>query len=476
MATLVPIPGADEIVPGSRPAYRRVGPCELPRGQASRSATRKFGVRFAAMNAATPLRTAELPETKPGTDSRAEPERSAPAERANLDLAPLVAVLTIFWIYVALSNVLYAHSMSLATDPDGSHHFYADWNARVLQHLMLYPVLIFCVWVSLRVSWRPLWRALPIQLALGLGFAVLASPVLGCCEWLVGEGKMHDEPWSAAGLGGAMAAKTHHDLSTWVASATSFLLTYGFALALVMGIALYRRFKEAELRSAALERAWSGARLAALRMQLSPHTLFNLLHTIRGQIAWDPAAARQMVVQLGDLLRKLLAAGERDLSPLAEEIEFARLYLELQQQRFADRLSLALPETGALPLTWVPSLILQPLIENAVAHGLADHSGPVAIRVRAEISGDLLQLTVANSMAAPRANEPGANRGSSGIGLRNVRERLAVHFGDRAVLKAGPCASIHGKSLDEEASANDPARATVQWVAEIRMPLMKGGS
>lgn len=409
------------------------------------------------MSAATPLKPFEARESESGTQAPAQLPGAAPVERASLAAGPLVAVLTAFWIYVALSNVLYAHSMSLATDPDGTRHIFADWNARVLQHLILYPVLIACVWVSLRVDWRPLRRAIPIQLALGLGFAALASPVLGCCEWLVGEGKSHHERWSVAGLGGSFAIKDHHDLSTWVASTTSFLLTYGFALALVTGFALYRRFKESELRRAALERAWSGARLAALRMQLSPHTLFNLLHTIRGQIGWDPAAARQMIVQLGDLLRKLLAAGERDLSPLEEEIEFARLYLELQQQRFADRLRLELPQPGTLPHSWVPSLILQPLIENAVAHGLADHTGPVAIRVHGEVSGELLRLTVANSMAAPRADGRAGSRGSSGIGLRNVRERLAVHFGERAVLEAGP----HGAD-----------RTSMQWVAEIRMPLV----
>ncbi|HXS26285.1 MAG TPA: histidine kinase [Steroidobacteraceae bacterium] len=407
------------------------------------------------MNAATPLTSVEPAQGERDTHARPKLETDASAARANLPARPLAAVLTAFWTYVALSNVLYAHSMSLATDPDGKHHFFADWNARVLQHLILYPVLLGCVWISLRVGWRPLRRAIPVQLALGLGFAALASPVLGCCEWLVGEGMTHRQPWSMTGLGKSIAMSNHHDLSTWIASATSFLLTYGFALALVTGFALYRRFKESEVRRAALERAWSGARLAALRMQLSPHTLFNLLHTIRGQIAWDPAAARQMVVQLGDLLRKLLAAGERDLSPLAEEIEFARLYLELQRQRFADRLSLELPDPGTLPHTWVPSLILQPLIENAVVHGLADHGGLVMIRVHGQIAGGLLHLSVVNTIADSRTGEPsGGSRASGGIGLRNVRERLAVQFGNRAVLEAG-------------ARTESP-----QWVAEIHMPLV----
>src|SRR5262249_7381138 len=160
------------------------------------------------------------------------------------------------------------------------------------------------------------------------------------------------------------------DLPMWTASATSFFLTYGFGIALINGFNLYQRYRDSQLRSAALERALTGAHLAALRMQLSPHTLFNLLHTIRGQISWDPVAAQSMVVQLGDLLRRLLTAGEREFSRLADEIQFVRLYLELQQKRFADRLTVWITDVDGLPSVWVPSLILQPLVENAVVHGL----------------------------------------------------------------------------------------------------------
>jgi LytS/YehU family sensor histidine kinase len=99
----------------------------------------------------------------------------------------------------------------------------------------------------------------------------------------------------------------------WVASGTNFLLQYGFGLALITGFALYQRYRDAELHVEALERQSMRARLSALRM-LSPHTLFNLLNTIRGQIGWDPRAAQQLVVQLSDLLRKLLNAGERVLA------------------------------------------------------------------------------------------------------------------------------------------------------------------
>jgi LytS/YehU family sensor histidine kinase len=194
----------------------------------------------------------------------------------------------------------------------------------------------------------------------------------------------------------------------------------------------------------------TSAHLTALRMQLSPHTLFNLLHTIRGQIGWDPPTAESMIVQLGELLRRLLNAGEREFSRLADELRLARLYLDLQQKRFADRLTIWTADVDDLPSVWVPSLILQPLIENAVVHGLAFHQGPVEIRVEAVVQGENLLLRVINTIA------PTSVAGHAGIGLRNVRERLAVQFNTRAAFTAG--------------TSPDSV-----WIAEIRIPLLRDG-
>jgi LytS/YehU family sensor histidine kinase len=183
-------------------------------------------------------------------------------------------------------------------------------------------------------------------------------------------------------------------------------------------------------------------------MQLSPHTLFNLLHTIRGQIAWDPPAAQAMTVQLADLLRRLLNASERDFSLLADELRFVQSYLELQKQRFADRLTIVLPDVGSQPEVWVPSLILQPIVENAVVHGLAGHSGAIVIRIEALLSSGTLILRVVNSITPNRQVQ------RDGIGLSNVRERLAVQFGPNATVDAGP------------------ADATT-WVAQLTIPVLR---
>jgi Histidine kinase len=372
---------------------------------------------------------------------------AAPATHSSF--RPLLGVLTAFWIYVALSNVMYANNMQASLSAMKVEHVFARWDARLVQHLILYPLFILCMWVSLRTGWQRLWRVIPIQLLCALGFAVLAAPALWIGEHIANN-------WA-----GVVQPDTDHwngwydflagpEISTWIASVTTFLVSYGFGLALITGFSFYQRLRDAQLRSAALERALTQSHLQALRMQLSPHTLFNLLHTIRGQITWDPPAAQAMVVQLGDLLRRLLSAGEREFSRLSDELQFVTLYLELQKQRFADRVTIEVPAREGLPRTWVPSLILQPLVENAVVHGLAGHEGAVLIRVQVEAQGETLLLRVLNSIAPDKAV------GMSGIGLANVRERLEVQFGATASFSAGPS----GDNL---------------WLAEIRMPLLRDG-
>jgi hypothetical protein len=356
--------------------------------------------------------------------------------------SPQLVILTVFWIYVAISNVLYANGMQadIAATLHITERVYAYADSRLIQHALLYPLLVGFVWLSLRVGWQPRWRTLPLQILIAVVFAAFPHWILQVGEWLTGAPMKHQGHWSIDD--GMLAA--------WLASFVNFLLTYGFALALLNGFAFYRRMRDSQVRAAALEQALSSAQLAALRMQLSPHTLFNLLHTIRGHIAWDPPAAQAMIVQLGDLLRRLLAAGEREFTPLTDELQFVRLYLGLQQRRFADRLTLAIPERESLPAAWVPSLILQPLVENAVVHGLAGHDGPVSIRVEVLARGEALVLRVANTIAPSRAT------GAAGIGLNNVRERLAIQFGARASFSAG--------------SADDNV-----WIAEVRMPLLRDG-
>jgi hypothetical protein len=360
-----------------------------------------------------------------------------------LPLRSLALITGAFWLYALLSAVVFAWGLNASFAAMNEAMPFAPWPMRALQYLLLFGPLLGCYRLSLRLGWQPpLQRAL-LQLALAIGFALLAYPALVLVDTMLNPAEVSPQPMHGRGSG--WIDPVH--LTSWLASFADFLVRYGFGLALVTGLAMYKRFRDAENTAALMERHCSEARLSALRMQLSPHTLFNLLHAIRGHIAWDPAAAQEMVVQLADLLRRLLSAGEREFTPLAEELLFTQLYLDLQRRRFADRLTVSLPDPATMPAAWVPSLILQPLVENAVVHGLTGHTGPVRVTVQAIPGDGTLILRVTNDMAG---SETGLH---NGIGLRNVRERLEVLFGGAGSLSAGPGDSGH-------------------WSAEIRLPLL----
>ena len=347
-----------------------------------------------------------------------------PSPVRGLPLRELIAIATLFWLYVTLSNVFYAYSLRVDVEQVGAPAVFAPSGQRVLQHVLLFPLLLASYWLSLRVGWKTLSR-IAAQIAMAAAFAAVTFWAMVAAIVILNDFTM------PANTGAATGQHSESIGALWLASFINFLLTYAFGLTLVSGLALYRRMRDSELRAETLERAWSGARLAALRMQLSPHTLFNQLHTIRGQIGWDPPRAQAMMVQLADLMRRLLNDGERDFSLLADELRFVRLYLELQQQRFPDRLIVQLPDVDAQPPLYLPSLILQPLVENAIVHGLAGHGAPITIRVEVLPAPDALIVRIVNSKGADQAAS------GNGIGLRNVRERLAVQFGPRASLAVG---------------------------------------
>jgi Histidine kinase len=394
----------------------------------------------------------KLPKTEPGIPQAAAliPEaHGLPGRNSSLGLSAalgfrrLLAVAAIYWLYVTVSDILYANSLRIGFGEVTPVQLFLPWDARLFQHLLLFPALIGCLWLSLRQGWKPLWRAVPLQVLLATGFAVAAAPALWVGQWLFSEEYVHhvSQPHADSVI-------SFGSLALWLASATSFFFAYAFGLAAINGFSWYQRYRDAELRVTALESDWHAARLAALRMQLSPHTLFNLLNTIHAQIAWDPQLAQSMVIQLADLLRRLLNAGEREFSRLADELQFVRLYLELQTRRFPDRLSIALPDSADIPALWVPSLILQPLVENAVVHGLSGHEGPVIIGIETATEHETLIVRISNTVSPARVVN------QDGIGLSNVRERLQVHFGPRGQLRT---------TLE---SAN-------RWQAEVRLPVLR---
>jgi len=200
------------------------------------------------------------------------------------------------------------------------------------------------------------------------------------------------------------------------------LLVYGMIAGAWLSYSYHRRSVEAELALARVERDFADARLNALRMQLDPHFLFNALNTISAHVQTEPRQARQMIEHLGELLRRTLQPGYRQEVPLHEELEFLEHYLAIQRIRFDGRLVIELHVTPEARRALVPSLVLQPLVENAFRHGLAHRAAGGRVEIRAERRGGQLVVSVADDGVGLPTGWTFAEH--AGLGLAITRERV----------------------------------------------------
>jgi two-component system sensor histidine kinase AlgZ len=200
--------------------------------------------------------------------------------------------------------------------------------------------------------------------------------------------------------------------------------------------------REAERRTEEARTLAREAELQALRLQINPHFLFNSLHSISALATQDGARAREMCIRLADFLRSSLGMGHRESIPLREELALARSYLEVEQVRFGERLRVEEEIAPACEDCAVPPLLLQPLVENAVKHGIAGLVEGVSIRLAASRSGGNVSITLENGFD-PETPAPG----NLGLGLAHVRRRLQVRYGEDAVLDAGPRGGVYRVTL-----------------------------
>ena len=189
------------------------------------------------------------------------------------------------------------------------------------------------------------------------------------------------------------------------------------------------RVQEQERHSAELAVKAQEAQVRALRYQINPHFLFNTLNAIAALVRDAPAKAEEMVVQLSDFFRRSLAINPMEDLTLSEEVDLQRLYLEIERTRFPERLRFDVTLDDGSAEAKVPALLLQPLVENAVKHGVARSEGTTCIRIRARLDGPVLEIVVENDANGTR---PGS-RGEK-VGLQNVQDRLRTRFGDDASL------------------------------------------
>lgn len=210
------------------------------------------------------------------------------------------------------------------------------------------------------------------------------------------------------------------------------VLTYAGIVGAWYAIEYYRRYRSSELAAAQLEARMHEARLAALRMELNPHFLFNALNAVSGLVRrGEGEAAVTMLARLGDLLRRTLNGDGRQETPLGEELDLLDQYLAIERVRFGERLDVSVEVEASLFDALVPTLVLQPIVENALRHGVARTPGPGAVRISAERRNGSLVLTVRDT--GPGFTEM-PERAAQGVGLANTRARLAQLYGGAGLL------------------------------------------
>ena len=186
----------------------------------------------------------------------------------------------------------------------------------------------------------------------------------------------------------------------------------------------WQAYQSEQVRTSELEKRLASAQLSALRMQLQPHFLFNTLHSIAGLVSEDPGIARKMIVALGDFLRLTLEGDAVAMRSLNEELEFVKLYVAIEKMRLGNRMTVEYEIEEESGEAMLPYLILQPLIENAIRHGVARVGRPAGIWLRAVRLDEHLHLTLEND--GPQRNADF----KPGVGITNTLQRLRLHYGE----------------------------------------------
>jgi len=211
---------------------------------------------------------------------------------------------------------------------------------------------------------------------------------------------------------------------SFIARLATGILYYGVTL-LIYHLIIYGKELEAKkLTETNLNLLVKESELNVLRSQLNPHFLFNSLNSISSLTISDPGTARDMIIKLSEFLRYALKHGEREKTKLAEEINNIELYLQIEKIRFGDKLVFNKEISEACVGGLIPNMILQPLFENAVKHGVYESTEPISIKMRCERVSSGMQIEISNNYDTNQVSRKGA-----GIGLKNVKNRLKLIYG-----------------------------------------------
>lgn len=305
------------------------------------------------------------------------------------------------------------------------------WQAN--EWLILGALMPLVYWLARRYPIRPPVAGRNVLAHIGGALAL-------CVGWATAGASLR---W-VLGIGPTEISRTQHLASWFLTTIPWGTFMYFTTLGCMHAFAYFIEAKEREAHAARLAAQVAEARLGALRMQLHPHFLFNSLNAITVLVRdHDTAAAGRMLALLSDVLRQVLRSNGTHEVPLAEEIGFVERYLAIEQVRFSDRLAVRFEVDDAVRDAGVPPFVLQPLVENALRHGIARRDSAGRIEIVARRDGDDVVLAV-------RDDGPGIDVMSrrhddgGGVGLANVRERLATLYGHRAHLELRSPADVGG--------------------------------
>lgn len=314
-----------------------------------------------------------------------------------------------FWTFLGASYALSAGSSSISQGRDPHWVRLIGWHfTEAYLWMLLVPVV---TWLGRQTAGKSIQRLLVIHLA--------SSVVVAAIETLVRLTLF----WTLFGPGQLPA----HSLSAYLRMELAFsihpaLLTYWMILLFTRGVDARRHLLHENLRVERLETQLAQTRLNALRAQLKPHFLFNTLNAISTLVLADPQKARSMIVRLSEFLRMTVDEQHRQMVPLATELKFLDCYLAIQTIRFQDRLTTQIVVESDVASAEVPHLILQPLVENALQHGLLCCPEPGRLTISVKRCGEQLVVQVIDDGAGLAVGT------TEGIGISNTRERLRVMF------------------------------------------------
>jgi hypothetical protein len=314
---------------------------------------------------------------------------------------------------------------------DGAYYFMST-PARILDYMVVFPIAVCAYRLTLAVGWKEGFttrvRIVLVDVLLALS-VVLSSRIAGAMVIGFVDGHTADmwdtlaELWRLWYVG------------LWGSALCFFLSPYLMGLGAIALVKVTERSQREAMLATRLSAAYAEAQLSALSAQLQPHFLFNSLHAITRLIEESPADAATMVARLGDFLRHALETSHTPWVSVATELAGLEAYLEVQRARFSEQLTVTLDVSSAALELSVPSLLLQPLAENAIEHGRGVGGEPLVLRVIVEVVAEHLRFVVFNS--GPRLTAQLLAR-EYGCGLSNVALRLNAAYGGAARLAVGP--------------------------------------